>query len=147
MVLPRSIGRCGVACQGEENVVQSRLNPAHRPLQLLRRANGDDSSSVQHDDRVGKTVNLLEVLAREQDRDAIGNEALDDLPQLSAAAGIQPCGGLIEHEHSGETYKGGTEIETSSHPARIRLDQSVSGVGEPQQREDVVGAPSTGLLA
>ena len=55
------------------------------PLELVRRALGDEPAVVEHGDPVGELVGLLQVLGGEEDRDAAGDELADDLPHA--------CGG------------------------------------------------------
>ncbi len=45
---------------------------------------GGDLSVVQYGDAVGEFVGFVEVLGGEQDGDAVGDEAADDLPHVVA---------------------------------------------------------------
>ena len=45
------------------------------PLELVRRALGDDPAAVEDRDPVGELVGLLQVLGREEDRHAVGGES------------------------------------------------------------------------
>ena len=46
----------------------------------------------------GQPVGFLEVLRREQQRRAVGDEVLDHAPEVGAPAGIEPRRGLVEEE-------------------------------------------------
>jgi hypothetical protein len=47
---------------------------------------------------VGELVCLLEVLGGEEDRHPVGEKLADDLPQVAAAARVEPGGRLVEED-------------------------------------------------
>ena len=59
---------------------QPDVRAGDAPFELLRRALGDDSASVEHGDPVGELVGLLQVLRGEHDGDALGDEVANEPP-------------------------------------------------------------------
>ena len=76
----------------------------------------------------------------------------DGVPQLDAAPGVEAGGGLVEEEQPGRAHQAGPEVEAPAHPARVRLDQTVTGLGQAETiQRGVAGglrrAPRTGRRA
>ena len=90
------------------------------PLELRRRALGDDPAVVEDRDPIGEPVRLLEVLRGQEDRDAAVDEVADDLPHRPAAARIEPGRRLVEEDDPGIADEGHREVELALHPARQR---------------------------
>ena len=63
------------------------------------RAGGDGSAVVEHDDVVGEAVGLFEVLRGEDDRGPVAHELAQHVPQVVAAARVEPGGRLVEEQH------------------------------------------------
>ena len=73
--------------------------PAAPPLACgitLGRSLRDDLAEFEDRDGVGELVRLLEVLRRQEDRDAAGDEVADDPPHGVAAARVEAGGRLVE---------------------------------------------------
>ena len=71
-------------------------------LQLHRRPLGDDVAVVDDPDAVGQDVGFLEVLRREEHRDALlAREPADLVPERGAALDVEPCRRLVEEEDAG----------------------------------------------
>ena len=68
-------------------------------LQLGRGAAGDHAAVVDDDDPVGELVGLVEVLRRQQQRDAVGDEPSDHLPHAHSAGRIEAGRRLVEEQH------------------------------------------------
>ena len=117
---------------------------ADRGLQLVGRAVGDGAAVVEHDDVVGQPVGLLEVLRGEDDRGAVADELAQHLPQVAAAARVEPGGRLVEEQHLGRGDEAGGQVEPAAHAAREGLHQLVGRVGEVEPLEQLVG-PAAGL--
>jgi hypothetical protein len=60
---------------------------------------------VDHDDVVGQPLGLVEVLGGEQRGGAVGDELVDDVPHLEAAARVEPGGRLVEEQHDGTAMR------------------------------------------
>ena len=91
-------------------------------LQLERRAGRDDPAVVDDHDVVRELVGLVEVLRREHDVGAGGDELADGVPQLDAAARIEPGGGLVEQQQLRGADQAGSEVELAAHAARVGAD-------------------------
>ena len=93
-------------------------------------------------DLVGELIGLLEVLRREQDIGARGDEGPDRIPQLDAGARVEARRRFVEEQQAGCTDEAGAEVEAASHPARVAAHEAVGGVGEVEAVEyDVGGVP------
>jgi hypothetical protein len=126
----------------EGGVVEADLDDgaAEARLELGRRALGDDASVVDDGEPVGEAIGLLEVLRREQERRAAGDELLDDAPQVVAADGVESRRRLVEEQHGRLVHERRREVEASAHAAGVRLGRSVGGVGQAEHLEQLVGA-------
>ena len=106
-------------------------------LELAARPFCDHPAVVDHRDLVGELVCLFEVLRRQQDRRSLAAKVADDLPDLVATARIKTRRRLVEEEHTRLREQAGRQVESPSHPARVRLCRSVSGVGELEALEQL----------
>ena len=97
---------------------------------------------VEHDDVVGELVGLFEILRRQDDGGAAAHELAQHVPQVVAAARVEPGRRLVEEQHAGVGDEARGEIEPAAHAARERLHQLGRGVGEVEPLEELVGAPA-----
>jgi hypothetical protein len=125
----RGHGPVGVAVVVQPHLEHGR---AEVGLELGRRPLGDDPSLVDDGEHLGQAVGLLEVLGGQQHGGAVVDERLDHLPQVVAALGVEPGGGLVEEEDARAGHQRGSEVEASTHPARVRLEGTVGGVRQPE---------------
>ena len=95
---------------------------------------------VDHDDVVGEAVGLFEVLRGEQHGRAVGDELLDDPPEIGAALRVEPGGRLVEEEHLGPVHERGREVEPAPHAAAVGAHRPRRGVDEIEALEQLVGA-------
>ena len=107
-----------------------RRTAAGRPraearLELVRRAPGHDPAVVEHRDRVGELVRLLQVLRGEQDGDALVDQAPDRAPQLLAAARVEPGGRLVQEQQLGPLDHADGQVEPTFHATRVGPDPPV----------------------
>ena len=51
------------------------------------------------------------------------DQLLDDRPQVLAALGVEPGGGLVEEEHRRAGHQGGGQVEAPAHAARVGLER------------------------
>jgi hypothetical protein len=74
------------------------------------------------DDRglAGELVGLVEVLGREHDVGAAGDERPDRLPEFVPASRVEPRRGLVEQEESGCADQTRAEIESATQARRNR---------------------------
>ena len=108
---------------------------ADLPFELVGGALGDDPAVVDDDDLVREQVGLLEVLRREQQRGAAGDELLDDVPHVGAPARVEARGRLVEEEHRRVGHEGTRQVEASTHAAGVGACRPVGGVLEAELRQ------------
>ena len=108
-------------------------------LQLVGRTFGDHLAVVDHDDPMGEAVGLVQVLRRQEDRGAVGDQGLDEPPHLDPAPGVETGGRLVEDEDRRVGHEAGAEVEAAPHAARVGLHLAVGGTGEREALQDLVG--------
>ncbi len=98
-------------------------------LQLLGRALDDDLAAAHDRDALCEPVGLLEVVRREQDREALLlREALDLGPQRDARLRVEPGGRLVEEEHARPVDEADRDVEPPLHPAGVAARDAVGGL-------------------
>jgi hypothetical protein len=107
-----------------------QARPADLPLQLRRGAAGDHPAVVDHHDLVGELVGLVEVLGRQQQRHAVGDELADHLPHPHPARRVQARRRLVEEQHGRPRHEAGGEVQAPAHPARVLLEDPLGGICE-----------------
>ena len=85
-------------------------------LELVRRPLGDEPPVVEDGDPMGEPVRLLEVLRRQEDRDAVGDELPDDLPHDPPAARIEARRRLVEEDDPRVADEGHRQVEPPRMP-------------------------------
>ena len=108
-------------------------------LQLGGRALGHQPATVEHADAVGQLVGLLEVLRREEDRDAGCRQLLDAPPERLAAARVEPGRRLVEEQHGRDDDEADGEVQAPAHPARVRPRTAGRRRPEVEPGEQLVG--------
>ena len=93
-------------------------------LELVGRALRDDLAVVDDHDVVGQQVGLLQVLRGQQEGGPAGDEVLDHLPHLGAAARVQARGRLVEEDDRRVRHERAGEVEPAAHAARVRLGRA-----------------------
>ncbi len=112
--------------------------PAETRFQLSRAALGDNPSMVEHGDAVGQLVSLFEVLRGQQDRDTVIRQPAGRVPQLLAAARIEPGGRFVQEEQLRFHDHADRQIEPAAHAPRVRPDPPVTRVYEVEAGEQFV---------
>ena len=95
------------------------MTAGDEPLELVGGALGDQPAVVEDRDPVGELVGLVQVLRREEDRDAAGDEVADDLPHGAAAARVQAGGRLVEEDDARVADQAHREVEPAPHAAGV----------------------------
>ena len=98
-----------------------------------------DAAVVDDHDVARQLVGFLEVLRREQDVGAVGDQVPDRTPQVHAATRIEPGGGLVEQQELRPAHQAGAEVETAPHATGVGAHEAVAGVGEIQSLEHLRG--------
>ena len=127
----------GRGCVAESDLDDRGAEPI---LELRRGSFGDDVTVVDHDDVVGETVGLFEVLRREQHRCTFGDQLLDHPPEIGAALRVETGGRLVEEEHLGPVYERGREVEPAPHATAVGAHRTCRGVDEIEALEQFVVA-------
>ena len=94
---------------------------------------------VDDDHLVGQLVGLVQVLRRQQHVGARPDERPDGVPQLDAAARVEPGGRLVEEQQPRRTDEAGAEVEPAAHAARVAAHEAVGGLGQPDLTEHGLG--------
>jgi hypothetical protein len=94
---------------------------------------------VDEHDAVSERIGLLEVLGREQERHALGDELADRRPHDLTAAGIEAGRRLVEHEHIRPVDQPSGEIDPSALAAGEVLDEPVAEVDRVEAGEERFG--------
>ena len=92
---------------------------------------------IDDHDPVGELVGLIEVLGRQQQRDAVGDELTDHAPHPHPARRVKPRGRLVEEQHRWPRHESGGEIEAPAHPPGVALQHAVGGIGEVEALEQL----------
>ena len=98
---------------------------------------GDRASVIDDHDLAREVVGLVEVLGGEQHVGAVLDECADRVPELAAAAGIEPGRGLVEQQQARRSDQARAQVEPAPHAARIRAREPVGGLAEPDLVEHV----------
>jgi hypothetical protein len=112
------------------------------PLELVRGALGDQPPVVEDRDPVGEFVRFLQVLRREEDRDATSDEAADDLPHGASAARVEAGGRLVEEDDARVTDQAHREVEPTPHAAGVGAGRLVGCLDQIESLEQVACAPA-----
>ena len=134
---PRSASTAG------ERLVVRRADPHARAgaaAQRRERAVRDEPAVVDHDDLVDGLGDLGQHVAGEQHRAALGGEVAQEVAQPADALGVEPVGGLVEHEDLGIAEQRGGEAEALGHAEGEAAGAAARGVGEVDELEHLVGA-------
>ena len=101
---------------------------------------GDDQAVVDHGDRVGQRVGLLQVLRRQQHRRALRRQQAHHVPDVVALARVEPGRGLVEEDDGGSADQAGGQVEAPSHAAGVGLRPAVAGLVEAELVQQLAGA-------
>ena len=69
----------------------------------------------------------------------VAHERPDDVPDLVAAARVQPGGRLVEEQQVGRDDDAGGDVQPPPHAAGVRLDQPAGRLGQVERAEQLVG--------
>ena len=110
-------------------------------LELFRRSLDDDPAARHDRQPVGELVGLLEVVGRQQDREALlRGQALHLDPHRDARLGVEAGGRLVEEEDARPVDEPERDVEPALHPAGVAAHDPVGRVGEPDELEQLVHA-------
>jgi hypothetical protein len=110
---------------------------AHLGLELRGRPLRDDVTVVDDPDAVREDIGLLQILRREEDRDAVVPcQPAHLVPEGRAALDIEPGRRLVEEENPRRMDEGKREVEAPLHPAGVAAHLAVGGLGEADALEE-----------
>ena len=116
-------------------------------LQLRGRAGGDLAAVVDQHDVVGQRVGLFEVLRRQQQRHAFGDELADRRPHDLAAAWVEAGRRLVEHEQLRLVDQARGEIDAAALAAGEVLHEPVAELLDVEALDQLLGDTSSGAAA
>ncbi len=99
-------------------------------LEIGGRSLGHDPPAVDDHDERRQMVGLVQVLRGQQDVGPGVAQRHDGVPQLDAAPRVEAGGRLVEEQQPWRAHQAGPEVEAPSHPSRVRLHETVAGVGQ-----------------
>src|SRR3954454_4472419 len=88
--------------------------------QLSTGSLGDQPAHVHHPEVGAHLVDLAQQVARDQDRGAVAGQRPDQLTDLARALGVEPVGGLVEHQQVLRRQQRRGDREALPHPERVR---------------------------
>ena len=109
-------------------------------LELVPRARGDHPAVVDHRDPLGELVGLLQVLGGQKQRGALALEVSNRIPDLVAAARVEPGGRLVEEEDPGLRQQARAQVEPPSHPPGVGPGRAVGCICQIEVAEQPIGA-------
>ena len=90
----------------------------------------NDRSSVHDPDSIAEALGFLKVVGREDHRDALRFEVLEESPYAAARFGVEPGRGLVEEEDRGLPHESAREVEAALFTAGERADLDFRAVRE-----------------
>src|SRR5579884_2082231 len=120
-----------------------RLQPvaaACAPQQLAQRPLVGDAAAADDGDAVAELLHLGEQVARENDRDPLAGEPLDERAHVAHPRRVEAGRRLVQQEQPRRAQERGGDAEALPHPVRVAADAIVGAVGEVDELEHLVDA-------
>ena len=130
-------GKVGESRRGGKPETDRRL-PDVAPTQRFGGALGDDPARVDHRHPVGQGLGLVHVVGGEDHRGAPTGHRPDEIPGAASSRGVEPGGGLVQHEQLRVPDDPEAEVEAPLLATRERLDPASALVSEPDELEHLV---------
>ena len=102
-------------------------------LKLGGTALGDHPPGLDDRQAIGQGIDLLEVVAAEQDRGALLPQLAQHLPDGGAALDVEAHRGLIEHQQLGRVEQAAGQIQPATHAAGVATAAAIDPVAHRQQ--------------
>ena len=134
-----------LGCDGALLDAQQHLAPHHQTGEArlgrpCRRQGLDHLAAAQHGDPVGHLGHLVQLVADEDDRLALGRQATDDREQLAGLLWGEDGGRLVEHEDVGVAVEGLEDLDPLLLTDRDVLDPGLRIDREPEPLGDLANA-------
>ena len=107
-----------------------------------RAALGDQRPAVDHVHVPAQLLDLGQVVRGEQHAHAVAGQIRDDRAQVARDRRVQPEGRLVQQQVRRLVDQAARDAQPLPHAPRVALDQRVGGVDQPDQGQQVVGAPA-----
>ena len=124
---------------------QADVPAGDQTLELIGRALRDQPTVIEQRHAVGELIRLLQVVGREEDRDAPVDEIADDPPHGPAAARVESSGRLVQEDDPRVAHQGHRQIQPATLATGVRDGGSPAlllDVQPPEQLRDA--APALG---
>ena len=119
----------------DDDVARGELRAQRREV-----AFDDHCALAQHADAVAQPVELGELVAADQHRDAVvGGEAAQQRLEVGDAFGVEAVGRFVEQQHARPAEQRLRDAQALAHAHRERADLAVRRGDEPGAREHAVG--------
>ena len=138
-VSPRAASRAAKASRSPVAAHQHAV--AGQALHLVDAAGGDDAPLPQHDDRVAGARHVLQHVRGEQHGDAeLAREPAHEGEHLLAARGVEPVGGLVQHDQLGGVDQRLGQLGALLHAGREGADEARALLLEAHLEQHLRGA-------
>src|SRR5262249_38788287 len=141
----------------ERDAVDALLREQHRPRslrlgrsqaiagrrgreQLAEAALVDDTALADDRDAVAKLFDLVEEVAREQDRDSLAREPAHEVAHVAHPCRIEPGRRLVEEQELRPAQERARDAESLPHAMRVAADAILGTVAQLDDLEDLVDA-------
>ena len=108
------------------------------PDELERRALGDDSALVHHDEPIAQLLGLVHVVRRQHERDAPLLQPEEPIPDHVSCLGVEPGRRLVEQQDVRIADEGTGDREPPLHSAGERLDARLRALVQLDELEQLV---------
>ena len=109
------------------------------PLERLRRPLDRDLAPADDRDPLREVIGLLEVVGREEDGQLLlARKPLELLPHRRPRLRVEARGRLVEEQHLRPVDEPERHVEPALHPARVRADDAVGELADPEGLEQLV---------
>ena len=120
-------------------VAVTTLPPTVR-FSSVRSASGGDAAVVEHEDVVGESVGLLQVLGGQHDGRAIGGEPVDDGPERGAGHRVEAGGRFVEEQDRGRPDEACGQVDPPPRSSRHLTDPLSGEMVQPELLDQLAGS-------
>ena len=93
--------------------------------ELRDRTRKDDPAGAKHRHRVAQILDLVKVVAAQDDRGAAGGQIAHERARVTRTRRIERAGRLVEQQQARRAQQRGGQAEPLAHAGRIRADRDV----------------------